>query len=30
LSRAEKSIEREIEVDGQSFDRDLEQATTSA
>jgi uncharacterized membrane protein len=30
LSRAEKSIEREIEVDGESFDSDLEQATKSA
>jgi uncharacterized membrane protein len=30
LSRAQKSIERQIEVDGESFDSDLEQATKSS
>ena len=30
LQRAEKSIEREIEVDGESFDSDLEQATKAS
>jgi uncharacterized membrane protein len=30
LSRAEKSIEKEIDVDGESFDNDLKEATKSA